>query len=73
MVVFQASTKFSMSHPMETEPANVLRAHPVTFQQTKIPHCVKNVPLAILPIPFQKMETLRLMNVSPAQEENMVS
>ena len=72
MVVIQASTKFSMSLPMETEPASVLRAHLVTFRPTKIPHCAKNVPLATLPIPFQKTETLRLMNVSPVQEVRMV-
>jgi len=71
MVVFQASTKFSMFYPMETEPASVLRAHLVTFQPTKIPHCAMNVHLATLPIPFQKMETLRLINVNPAQEAPM--
>jgi hypothetical protein len=71
MVVFQASTKYSMSRPMETEPASALRVHPDTFQPTRIPHCAKNVPLATLPIPFQKMETLRLMNVSPVKEVRM--
>ena len=72
MVVIQASTKFSMSRPMETEPASVLRAHLVTFRPTKIPHCAKNAHLATLPIPFQKTETLRLMNASPVQEVRMV-
>jgi hypothetical protein len=56
---------------METEPASVLHVHLVIFQPTKIPHCAKNVPLATLPIPFQKMETLRLMYVSPVKEVRM--